>query len=524
MSKLAEQFSKIFAGLTRSGGRYVVPDDAKPDSHGKILGRAWTAHTPITQDLWEAHLSGKKITVTDEEKGTPITGALGLGICPIREDSTCVFGAIDVDVYPLDLGALQARAKALQLPVIICRTKSGGAHIYLFLQEPASAELVRERLQEWAVALNHPGVEIFPKQSLLSPKSDGSWINIPYSGGSRTLRYALKPDGKAMTPEEFVEAVEKAAVSVEDLMAFSLPTDAQANDWFRGAPPCLQTLSRVGFGDWQNNGLFNVAVYLRMRDGEGWEARLEEYNQQFMSPPVAGSGVQGIIKSVQKKGYFYKCKDQPISAVCNRSVCLKCEFGVGGGTNDPGVVLGDLVKVETDPVLWILPVNGKEIELTTDALTDQRKFRHACIERISIWPNVIKPDDWQKAIREKLAAAKTIKAPEDGTREGQFFEHLQNFCTGRARARSLDEVLLGKPWTDPEDNRVYFRGTDFFEYLVKHRFSGVSERECWSFLRHRHAEHHFKNIKGKGVNLWSVPAFPEQTTEHDVPRQKRVEM
>lgn len=523
-SKLAEAFSRIFSGLQRSGGRYVVPDDAKADEHGKILGRAWTAHAPITLDLWEAHLSGKKTTVTDEEKGTPITGALGLGVVPIREDATCVFGAIDVDVYPLDLNILLARAKQLHLPVIICRTKSGGAHVYLFMKEPAPAELVRERLQEWSVALNHPGVEIFPKQALLSAKSDGSWINVPYSGGARSVRYALKDDGSSMTPDEFVEAVGNAAVTVDELKSFQLPTEGVVDEWFKGGPPCLQTLARVGFGDWQNNGLFNVAIYLRMSVGDGWEDKLDAYNQKYMSPPLGHSGVTAIVKSVKKKKYFYKCKDQPISAVCNRSVCLKCEFGVGGEANDPGVVLGELVKVETDPVLWILPVNGKEMELTTGDLTDQRKFRMISIEKLSIWPNAIKPEDWMKMIRERLARSTTIKVPEDGTREGQFWTHLANFCTGRARARSLDEILMGKAFTDVKAGRVYFRSTDFFEYLTKHRFLGITEREGWRFLRHRGAEHHGKNIKGKFVNVWSVPAFPEQTEPHDVPRGDRVEM
>ena len=525
MSKAAERFSKIFAGLSRSGGRYVVPRGAKPNAEGKVLGRAWTAHAPITQELWEAHLSGKEITVKNEETDEPITGALGIGVVPIREDGTVVFGAFDVDVYPLDLKKLLDDARTLKLPVIICRTKSGGAHGYLFGTEPLPAELVRDKLTEWAVALGHPGIEIFPKQTRLSDLSDGSWINAPYSGGDRSVRYALKPDGSAMTVDEFVKAVEKVAVSEEALRAFELPPDDLADETLLGAPPCLVSLAKSGFGDWGNNGLFNVAVYLKKRFGDGWDSRLTEYNELWDGLRLSANDVATIAKSVKKKKYQYKCKDAPLNSVCNRSLCLKRDFGVGG-PNDPGVIYGELVKVATDPVTWIFSIDGAEIECATGDLADQRKFREIVMEKLSKWPNMIDPDEWAKMIRERLARSTTIDVPADGTREGQFWAHLANYCTGKARARTLDEILLGKAHTDilgkafkgAKPGRVYFRSTDFYAYLTAHRFSGFSERDAWRWLRRRGAEHHERALKGKVVDFWSVDAFPEQTEEHDVPR------
>lgn len=526
MSKLAEDFARLFAGLIRSSGRYVVPDGARPDKSGKVVGRAWSSHVPITPELWEAHLTGKKATVTDEETGVPITGSVGLGVVPIREDSTASFGAIDIDQYdpPVDFKVLLARIAFLKLPVIVCRSKSGAPHVYLFLNAPASAELVRERLSEWAVALNHPGVEVFPKQALLSQYSDGSWINIPYSGGRRSVRYALNPDGTAMTPEEFVAAADAMAISPAELEGFELPEEESASELFPDGPPCLQTLARVGFGDWQNNGLFNVAVYLKAANGEGWEDKLAEYNERLMEPPLGAAAMNAIIKSVKKKAYFYKCKDQPISPVCNRSVCLRRRFGIGSGDGELGVIIGEMTKVEADPIIWVLPVNGKDLELGTADLTDQRRFRAAAIEKLSIWPNLMKPDEWAKMIRERLARAKVSAVPEDGTREGQFWAQLANFCTSRSRARNMDEIMMGKAFTDPKEGRAYFRSTDFFAYLAANRFS-IGEREAWRFLRHRGAEHYGKNLKGKFVNVWSVPAFPEQTEEHAVPRgPAKVEM
>lgn len=522
MSDLAENFNRLFAGLGRSSGRYVVPDDAKPDETGKVLGRAWTTKAPVTLELWRSHLSGKKATVRMERTGEEITGAVGLGIVPIRDDATVVFGAIDVDVYPLDLKALLARVKALGLPLLVCRTKSGGAHLYLFLKEPASAEIARERLMEWAVALGFPGVEVFPKQTRLVESSEGDWINIPYSGGDRSLRYGLKADGSAMTAAEFVAAADAIAVTPEALADFEL--EIEDDEAWEGSPPCLQILAQNGFGDWGNNGLFNVAIYLKKRFPEDWPDRLDSYNDNYEGLGLIRKDVATIAKSVKKKSYSYKCKDMPISAVCNRAVCLKRAYGVGG-QGDPGVVFGNLVKVETVPPVWVWSIDGAEIELSSDELTDQRKFRIAAIDKLSKWPNPMKNEEWADLVRGKLAAARSVKVPEDGTKEGQFWSHLANFCTGRARARTLDEMLMGKAYTDHAAGRVFFRSTDLFAYLTAHRFSGAGERDVWRWLGHRGVGHHEKTLKGKRVDYWSVPAFPEQTEDHDVPRgPKAVEM
>jgi hypothetical protein len=327
-----------------------------------------------------------------------------------------------------------------------------------------------------------------------------------------------------MTVAEFLEEVGNRAVSPDELEAFEVRVEEdESGDW-EGAPPCLRTLARVGFGDWGNNGLFNMGIYLRLRHGEGWEKEIDRYNERYLDEPIGSRDLAGMVKSIKKKGYYYKCKDQPIVSVCNRAVCLRCAHGVGSGTGDSGVVFGELVRVETDPVIWIWSIDGFEVELTTVDLADQRKFRTVIMEKLSKWPNAVKPEEWTKVVREKMESARTIKAPEDGTREGQFWEHLANFCTARSRAKKFDEILTGKAYTDPEKGRAYFRSTDFFAYLATHRFA-MSEREGWRFLRHRGAEHESRSIKGKSVNVWSVAAFSEQTEPHDVPRGKpKVEM
>jgi putative DNA primase/helicase len=326
-SSLAEDFHRIFAGLRRSYGKYVVPRNATPDENGKLKGIAVTVKEPLTVGLWEQHLAG----------------TIGLGVVPIRDDDSCVFGAIDIDEYPSDHKWIAVAVERAELPLIVCRTKSGGAHCYAFTSGPVPAKLMRSKLSEWASALGcKPGVEIFPKQERLASENDsGSWINIPYAAGARSTRYALKADGSSMTPTEFISAVWKRAITPEALATFELPTDDCVDVSFTGAPPCIQALARKGFGDWQNNGLFNIAVYLRKRFPDTWETALDEYNRQVLTPPVGHADFASTLKSVKKKSYSYMCKQEPICSVCDRQLCLTREFGIGRPKSDTPVIVMD---------------------------------------------------------------------------------------------------------------------------------------------------------------------------------------
>ena len=76
-----EKFKSIFNGLDRAYGQYKSEG---PKANGKIGGKAFILKEPVTDKLWADHLEGKDPS---------------LGIIPIRDDSTCSWGCIDVDTY-----------------------------------------------------------------------------------------------------------------------------------------------------------------------------------------------------------------------------------------------------------------------------------------------------------------------------------------------------------------------------------------------------------------------------------------
>ena len=112
------RFKAIFSGLDIAYGTYKIKSER---GDGKQAGQATVVRKPPTDDLWIKHLEGVDPS---------------LGIIPIRADNTCIWGCIDIDQYPLDHKGLVDKVRSLSLPLVVCRSKSGGAHVFLFSKEP----------------------------------------------------------------------------------------------------------------------------------------------------------------------------------------------------------------------------------------------------------------------------------------------------------------------------------------------------------------------------------------------------
>lgn len=499
---LAGRFFQRFSGLLRGHGEYVLTGVIAPN--GKAQGDARTIHEPALIEDWQKHL----------------LGTMHLGIVPIRDDATCVFGAIDIDSYDkFDLVGLAKKIGTIGLPLVTCRTKSGGAHLYLFTSEACPADLMRGKLMEWAISLGHSGVEVYPKQTRLAGANDfGNWINMPYQEHETTERYAIDQHGTELTTEAFLDYADAMAVSCDELRGIELPGSEEFKDVLLEAPPCLQTLAtRGGIESHRNLALYNFAVYLKKRFGEDmWNDKLDSYNQQFMDPPLGHKEVAQIIRNVSRKSYEYKCTDLPIAPVCNRQICLTRKCGIGTSESDPGVVFGPLLKIETEPPIWIWDVNGARIELDTTELKDQGRFHTKAINTLNIWPNLVKPREWAALVREKLERVEKVEVPPDAKPEGMMWAYLQDYCLSQAKARSREELLNHKPYT--EDGRTYFSGSHFRKHLEQHHRMRLDQHRLWNWLRERGAEHHFFNIKGRGINIWSIPSFDGQAEAFDVPQ------
>ena len=97
---MIEKFRKIFTGLEERFGYHQI-DTTIGD--GKKSGTSFTSSYAHTEEMWKAHLEGTKFEVKTKNKTIQ---ADSLGLCPIRSDSTCMWGAIDLDEYKPNVGEL----------------------------------------------------------------------------------------------------------------------------------------------------------------------------------------------------------------------------------------------------------------------------------------------------------------------------------------------------------------------------------------------------------------------------------
>ena len=502
-----EKFKFIFEGLDIAYGQHQ-PNGARAD--GKQQGKSSVVRREVTDELWEKHLKGE---------------GPSLGIIPIRADNTTKWGCIDIDDYPIDHHSLILKIRKLKLPLVHCKSKSGGAHIFLFMKNTIASKTMKNKLSAIAALLGQSKSEIFPKQSGIQPeKGDvGNFLNLPYYHARKTVRFAIKNNGEPATLKEFYAMYDK--YSVEDIDKVKVSVDDEA---IKDGPPCLQALCDQGFPEGtRNNGLFNIGVYLRKFDPTNWENLLEKYNQKYMEPPLDHKEVTVVVSQLNKKDYNYKCKDQPIVSYCNSIICKLRKYGIDG--SDLAQALGELTKLDTKPPQWFLEIpndtpdeDDYKIQLSTEELQIQTKFQRRAMDVLTIMPPLMKTSDWQKLVNEKMKKAQITKVSSDGSVSGQFMAHLQEFCTDRAQAKNRGQILIRRPWTQDDTeakdyNITYFRLQDLHAYLIRQKFNHFSNtgQIIAEIQNIKGFRSEFFKIKGKGVNVWGIPAFPKQDSEFD---------
>jgi hypothetical protein len=494
----------LFAGMEEAHGVHILAD-AK-DQNGKQQGKAFTKREPVTIALWEAHLNGEQ----------------NLGIIPINRDNFCVWGAIDIDDYALDIKTLALRVYKQKLPMIPLRSKSGGCHLAIFFSDPVLAKELQIKLSEIAASLGYGKSEIFPKQSkVLVDKGDlGNWLNMPYFGGNDGTRYALDRKGKAMRLESFLKYAEDSRITFKELNAIETSI---ANETLVDGPPCLQCLVAQGFPQGtRNNGLFALGVYCKKAFPDGWEKELEKLNKNHMDPPLSSKEVQIIIKQLDKKDYNFRCNDQPISAFCNATICRTRKFGIGGGALP---IMNSLRKIPTDQPVWFLEVNNTTLELSTEELQQQFKFQKVCMNNLNYMPPKVTERQWQSLIQSLMDKCIPLDKPEGAGLVDQFMELLYSFTTdSRLASNNREELLLGRPWTgtDPEDDnlaRVFFRLQDLEAYLLRHGFKYYTRSQISAKLDSEvvGGKTHFFKIRGRGVNVWHIPEPEQQVGSFNLP-------
>jgi len=492
---LPEDFFRIFPGLNRAYGQFFITERKGPklDGYGKTIRELYDA------ELWKEHLDGKT----------------GLGVIPIDENNQCKWACLDVDDYSVDIEKISKQFVKKNL--IVCRSKSGGAHIFIFTKKPVSASSMINKLKDIVKKFGFVKYDLRPQQTQLLNKEDvGSWLNMPYFGGEQSDRYALY-DGEVLTPDLFVKWVDKFAVdSLDDIDLGFIEKLNKSNEILPGGPPCLQELlsqGPLGEGS-RNNGLFNLGVYLRKRFPDEWQEKLEEYNDIHLDPPLKPREFTSVLNSLDKKTYNYKCKDSPINAVCNRTKCLTREFGI----NDEGTmpILNSITKILTNPPQYFLTLSEKKVgPLSSKQVYSFIDFKQVVFENLDMLLPKINDRLWTETVNDLMSRVISVEAPKDSSNEGRLLDLLERFCTGSTSSTEIEDLLRSKAII--QETITEFRINDFMEFLDRHRFKEFKLHEITAYLKNLGATHSGKKVKGKFTNTWSVPNFQMQTEEFKQP-------
>ena len=503
-SAIIKRFMRLFRGYEKAHGEYRVQ---KKEADGKMSGRAVTVAEPATTEHFEAHLKG---------------GDYILGIIMLRENNSCNFGVIDIDIrgeVKLNESLESLEKKIEDTPLVLCRSKSGGALLYLFCEPAIAAIDMVAKLNEFAATLGYGGAEIFPKQiSRANERDRGNWINLCYWDGDDSERHAIHK-GKKLNLKHFLDLAEKKQTNYEALENFT----PELINMFEDGPPCLQHIMTMGFPEGGRNiSLFNVGVYYRKKNPDDWQEDLMRFNYEHLPEPLPSGEVNGLIKSVSKKDYAYTCKQAPICNYCEKSKCMKREYGVGGVGGGQAIEIDAITKYETEnrsSVRWYIEIQGERIEVTTQQLLDQRQLQKLCVEKLNKCPSTMPAQRWEQRINELLGSVEVVVDPDDASPQGQFEKMLDSFLTGKVQARHRDEIMNAKPWHDSDEGKVYFRSEDLFIYLDARRFRYPSQHQVWSWLRNLGGDRKTFRIKSKPVKVWSVPApeFYDDEDDLDIP-------
>ena len=506
MQELIQRMHRLFEGYPEAYGTHGATN--KKGDKREIKKTASTVRAPVTDELWGAHVRGDQ----------------PLGIIPIRADQTCVWACVDVDKYDLDLAETVQMIESKKLPLVVCRSKSGGAHVYLFLRRPEPADEVRAAVRQIASALGWGNCEIFPKQNqILAEQGDlGNWLNMPYLGGDETERYSVKKSGTARTLTEFLNHAEKSRVELSDLRV----PRAEADDTLRDGPPCLEHLTTIGFPPGtRNNGLLALGIFCKKKYGSNWKEKLEKFNHEFMTvdgrAPVESDEVQGIIKRLDKKDYRYSCKDEPLCSYCNSSLCRTRKFGIGSAGSYPEI--SGLTKLDTDPPLWFLDIEEQRVVLETKQLLSYRDFQLAYMDQLTVYFMPIKGDEWARIVGDAMDNAVILEAAPEMSVRGHFLELLEDFCMNRHRGEHKEDIFLGKPWQDPDTGRHYFKLTSLMQFLEKEGFRAWGRNTVGKTITEEIGGRHFFNVGGKGVNVVWVPANFKEDPEVPLPPRNSVD-
>lgn len=501
----------------------IIQPDANPDpTTGKIPGRAVTDRSPVDPARWKRHLEGKSTLDS-------------LGMVPINPDNNSVmWAAWDLDVYKdINHAAIAELLEKRGIPAVVCRSKSGGAHVFLFFTEWIPAYLAQDVLRNLRPSLGFSKkTEIYPKQRKLNEAGGemGNWLNMPYfAKGSIHNRTCVTPEGVTLTAEEFITYAFQRRVSKQEFQAI---TPKKAEQILDGGPPCLNRSLYQGVKDYRNNTALALGVYFR-KSGLLVEEAVERAKYMAMRfegwehpPKEMLSAIENAYK--QSKAH-YSCKDEALERFCDMAACKKCKYGI----KDPeeqaeaqALTITELIHYHGEPDWWSVTTSLGTVRVTTKQLCKVDEMIQAYISQAHGGFPLVKYKDWMEIVNDGM----TRKVDNEPSKQLDPAEQVKEI---------LEEWILKSATVDllrwNVSRGVYLRHTpkgwqavfQFHELMKEVRAQGykdIKEAIAHATLGSMGGESIRMSAGLSKVNVWAIPlsVFPDSSLTDEWIRSKTI--
>lgn len=507
----------LFRGRENAHGSYDSLAGRKATDRGKLVSKAHSLSEPVTQEVWAAHLAGKS----------------RLGIIPVRADGRCGWFVIDLDFYKIgkkslaSVGGFEKLAAAIEakgLNLVITKSKSGGAHMWGFLEEPVKADLVQAaakeiftRLAPWTVlglteAEVREHTDIFPKD--LSASDIGSWVNMPYFGEEC---WGVGRDGaQKLDLPEFVAFANDHLIHPDDLSLKKAKDEPKGKPKHKGqgdgTPPCIRAILENGVEEGHRNDVvWHYAVFAKRAFPDNWQEKVHDFNAEKCQPPMRKDEIAVIVKSVGGKDYQYKCDAiRALGIFCDVDDCKKQEFGVGkkGGEEALHTGITHLEKIDGEEPIYLVTMGegAKPFAVNVQDLYLYANFRKKAMGATNRLTPSLKQPEWEDELKEHLELMQITEAAQDTQMRDRVIKQFQNWCSQSTVTDGIDEATEANcPYWDGKV--IWFSGDGFLSQID--RQLRIERDQAYVYLRNWGVQIVKHTVKGKEVKLWCyIPNGP----------------
>jgi len=456
-----------------------------------------------TFDVERLHLVGDKVEMKDEKGQGPrdvkrpptvadmrahLDGKVPMGLRPVDRYGMTRRIVIDIDGRDAPKGGgyrglsqfeIVKKIIAFKLPPVDHRSKSGGIHLDVFLDEKVTQAQANAWGRQIAELLDVPKAEVFPPA-----EGRGNWIIVPYIDCDNQMSglFGLKrPPGSGK-----FEAAEYAAF-------------AKAS---RVSPAALEIAIRQARRHKADGGpeLANrkLAEFLTeiVECREGGRAKLLYGRAKDLGAYVGAGWLDSdvVFKALMRAATFENIMPLP-----QAEAAMHITNGLRDGNHDKPQVGSDGRYVKFASMIRWLGGDEPELEVMVEGfegslrkpvkeITNQILFNDHCVAQWGQRYRKMKQNDWDDAIAAALAGAGVRQVEPDETPEWMFHETLRAYSRDYNpwRDNKMHEFTIsdlawdrGKAVPIEDEGRIYYLFGEFHKYFISH----APMYKGWSALR-----------------------------------------